>query len=103
MLKRDSGWNISVAIAKCRGIILLTGDGPLRRAAQSEGVNVMGTIGVLDQLYGGTYIETEEYLECLKRLQHYNGGRVRLPAKELEKRVEKAQKDLNEAFVRMVS
>lgn len=67
MLKRDSGWNISVAIAKCRGIILLTGDGPLRRAAQSEGVNVMGTIGVLDQLYGGTYIETEEYLECLKR------------------------------------
>ena len=41
---------IALAIAKTRGIILLTGDGPLRKAAMAEGVQVMGTIGVLDRL-----------------------------------------------------
>lgn len=69
----------------------MTGDGPLRKAAQSEGVAVLGTIGVLDQLYEGTYIETEEYLGCLKCLRNLNGGKVRLPAKELEQRIENVQ------------
>lgn len=81
---------VALAVAKCRGIVLLTGDGPLRKAAQSEGVTVIGTIGILDQLYNGDYIVREEYLECLKRLQHYNGGKVRLPAGELEKRIVQA-------------
>lgn len=71
----------------CGSSILLTGDGSLRKAAQAEGVPVIGTIGILDQLYDGAYIEREEYLECLKRLQQYNGGKVRLPGKELEKRI----------------
>lgn len=79
---------VALAIAKCRRIILLTGDGPLRIAAKAEGVTVIGTIGILDQLYDGDYIAREEYLQCLKRLQHYNGGKVRLPRKELEKRIE---------------
>lgn len=73
-----------------RNITLLTGDGPLRKAAQEEEVPVIGTIGILDQLYDGAYIEREEYLECLKRLQQYNGGKVRLPGKELEKRIEES-------------
>ncbi|MCM1122759.1 MAG: hypothetical protein NC416_09250 [Eubacterium sp.] len=79
---------VALAIAKCRNIILLTGDGPLRKAARSEGVSVMGTIGILDRLYDGAYIEREEYLRCLKRLQKYNGGKVRLPGIELERRIE---------------
>lgn len=79
---------VALAIAKCRKITLLTGDGLLRKAAQAEGVSVMRTIGILDQLYGGAYIAREEYLECLKLLQQYNGGKVRLPGKELEKRIE---------------
>ena len=52
---------IALAIAKVRGLTLLTGDGPLRKAAAAEGVNVMGTIGILDQLRDGKYIEDEEY------------------------------------------
>ncbi|MCD8365610.1 MAG: hypothetical protein LUC83_07350 [Clostridiales bacterium] len=32
---------IALAVAKTRGIILLTGDGPLRKAAAAEGVEVM--------------------------------------------------------------
>ncbi|MBD5492525.1 MAG: PIN domain-containing protein [Lachnospiraceae bacterium] len=72
-------------------IILLTGDGQLRKAAQAEGVAVIGTISILDQLYDGDYIAREEYLECLKKLQQYNGGKVRLPGKELEKRIEESK------------
>lgn len=79
---------VALAIAKVRGITLLTGDGPLRKAAEQENVTVIGTIGVLDRLYEGKYIEQEEYAECLKELLKNNGEKVRLPAKELEKRIE---------------
>lgn len=41
---------VALAMAKSREILLLTGDGALRKAAQAEKVKVMGTIGVLDQL-----------------------------------------------------
>ena len=80
---------VALAIAKVRGITLLTGDGPLRKAAEQENVVVIGTIGVLDRLYEGKHIEQEEYAECLKELLKNNGEKVRLPAKELEKRSEK--------------
>lgn len=78
---------VSLAIAKIRGIVLLTGDGPLRKAAVAEGVTVMGTIGVLDQLMENSLIETEEYLYCIERLLEENGGKVRLPKNELIKRI----------------
>ena len=79
---------VALAIAKVRGITLMTGDGPLRKAAAQEGVEVIGTIGVLDQLYEGTYIEKEEYVYCLKALLDNNGQKVRLPEKELQKRLD---------------
>lgn len=78
---------IALAIAKVRGLILLTGDGPLRKAAVAEGVTVMGTIGILDQLHNGKHIEDEEYVECIQRLLDKNGGKVRLPKHELEIRL----------------
>lgn len=78
---------VALAIAKIRGIVLLTGDGPLRKAAVDEGVTVMGTIGVLDQLMENSLIETEEYLYCIERLLEENGGKVRLPKNELIKRI----------------
>jgi len=80
---------VALAIAKCRGIVLMTGDGPLRKAALSENVEVMGTIGVLDKLIEGKLISTEEYLECLEKLKQLNGGKVRLPSKELGTRIKK--------------
>lgn len=78
---------VALAIAKVRGITLLTGDGPLRKAAEQENVMVIGTIGILDQLYEGAYIERVEYIDCLKELLENNGKKVRLPEKELEKRI----------------
>ena len=75
---------VALAIAKCRNIVLLSGDGPLRKAAEKEGVRVRGTIGLLKELYEDRHIDKEEYLYCLQGLQSHNGGKVRLPVKILE-------------------
>lgn len=79
---------IALAIAKCRHIVLLTGDKALRKAALSEGVSVMGTIGVLDQLLEQGLVDVEEYLSCFEALKKNNNGKVRLPEKELQKRID---------------
>ena len=73
----------------------MSGDGPLRKAAKEEGVEVIGTIGVLDQLYGGSYIMKEEYINCMKELQKNNGKKVRLPEDELQKRIGKLESETN--------
>lgn len=79
---------LALAIAKCSRITLITGDWALRKVAKEENVSVIGTIGILDQLYDGTYIGREEYLESLKLLHRYDGGKVRLPEEELVRRIE---------------
>ena len=80
---------VALAIAKVRGITLMTGDGPLRKAAEQENVAVIGTIGILDRLLNGRFIGKHEYIECMKELKKYNGSKVRLPEKELMKRIVK--------------
>ena len=52
----------------------------------------MGTIGVLDQLLDGEFIDSEEYVNCMKALKEANNGKVRLPEAELQKRIEKFTK-----------
>lgn len=79
---------IALAIAKSRKLILLTGDKALRKAAQAEGVPVMGTIGILDQLLEGNYIAREDFQYCIRELLRHNGSKVRLPLSELNKRLE---------------
>lgn len=79
---------VALAIAKLRKITLLTGDGALRKAAISEGVPVIGTIGVLDQLRDGSYIDDAEYEFCLLELQKHNGQVVRLPKAEITARLQ---------------
>ena len=78
---------IALAIAKIRDIALLTGDGPLRKAAKAEGVKVIGTIGILDRLLEGQYIKEDEFSYCINELLKQNGGKVRLPENELKKRL----------------
>lgn len=79
---------IALAIAHERKIILLTGDLALRKAAEQEHVPVWGTIGILDQLFQGSYISADEYRYCLQALLSHNGREVRLPAAELRKRID---------------
>jgi len=75
----------ALAVAKFRKIPLLTGDNPLRKAAEKEGVEVFGTIGLLDRLYDGDYINKIEYQFCLESLLEHKERR--LPVEELQKRI----------------
>lgn len=83
---------IALAIAKVRNIVLLTGDGALRKAAKSEYVKILGTIGILDQLLDGNYIAENEYERCLLELQRHNGQVVRLPKSEINSRLQRLKK-----------
>ena len=78
---------IALAIAKERNIVLLTGDGALRKAALQEEISIMGTLGILDQLWSEGRIDADELSFCLKQLIAHNGGTVRLPRAELERRL----------------
>ena len=80
---------IALAIAKVRKITLLTGDAALRKAAAKEGVTLIGTLGILDQLFDGELIDKEEYRHCLQELKNNNGGQIRLPKGEIEYRLQK--------------
>ena len=75
----------ALAIAKFRQIPLLTGDNALRKAAKKEQVEVMGTIGLLDRLYEGSYISESEYQDSLHALLQH--PERRLPKDEIENRL----------------
>ena len=78
---------IALAIAKNRNIILLTGDGALRKAAAQNGVSVKGTLGIIDELWTDGLIDDKEYRDCLIQLKEHNHGVIRLPDAEIEKRL----------------
>ena len=82
---------IALAIAKKRNITLLTGDMALRKAAISENVLVIGTIGLLDRLIDEEKIDKVEYLKCISALLEFNGNGVRLPEEELKKRLDESR------------
>ena len=78
---------IALAIAKQRNITLLTGDKALRKAAIQENVAIIGTLGVLDMLFDGNYIDAFECKYCITKLLEHNGVEVRLPVNELRRRL----------------
>lgn len=80
---------IALAIAKARGILLLTGDAALRKAALCERIEVKGTLGILDELMKEKLIETMEYEYCLREMIKHNGQEIRLPTNELIMRLQK--------------
>lgn len=82
---------VALAIAKERDIILLTGDGVLRNVAKEEGVTVIGTLGILDQLLKNELIDVSEYKECLQGFESLNGGAVRLPRSAISERLERTK------------
>ena len=82
----------ALAIAAKRKITLLTGDKSLKKAAEAEGVTVIGTIGLLDRLLAEGCIDQKEYHECLIRFKENNGSKIRLPEEELDKRIKEWNK-----------
>lgn len=77
----------ALAIAKFRGIVLLTGDGRLRKTAVAEGVTVHGTLWVFDELLCKGKITEEEYRGYMMELKKQNGNTVWLPEVEIYKRI----------------
>lgn len=77
----------ALAIAKFRNMILLTGDGRLRKVAIAEGVTVRGTLWVFDELLKTGKITAVEFKGYMSDLKKLNGGQVRLPEIEIDKRM----------------
>ena len=83
-----SRWDcVALAIAKKRNIWLLTGDKRLRRAAEREGVRVVGSIWILDRLLAEQCISSRRYAECLQKMLDDKSGKIRLPRDEIQKRL----------------
>lgn len=91
---------VALAIAKSRGIPLMTGDRHLRNAASKENVEFVGTIGVLDRLLAEGKATAGEYRTCIERLIEKNGGIIRLPANELEARLNRSREEVLSEMVR---
>lgn len=80
---------IALAIAKARSWTLLSGDKPLRKAAECEGVECHGIIWIYDELLHQAKISKTEYHEVLLSLRiSVQNGRCRLPIEELDYRLE---------------
>jgi predicted nucleic acid-binding protein len=74
----------ALVLARARAALLLTGDGALRRLAESEGVEVHGTLWLLDELVQCAVIPSQRAAEGLERMLAY--GR-RLPEDECKRRL----------------
>lgn len=79
----------ALAIAKHRRIILLTGDADLRKAAMKEGVEVHGSLWVVDEAYEGNKITLQTYKDVLESF--LSSPRIRLPRGEIIKRLARLQ------------
>lgn len=76
---------VALSIAASRSWVLLTGDNPLRKAAQNEGVPFKGTLGLLDLLFDEQFISAAQYKELLTRSKEL--PRLWWPAKEIDSRL----------------
>ena len=78
---------VALAIAKNRGLRLVTGDKALRLAAEVEGVITSGTIWILDRLLMEGMLSDRQYRKCAGNFLDACDRR-RLPVDELRVRLE---------------
>ena len=76
----------SLVYARDHGVTLLTGDGPLRKAATAEGVKVHGVLWVLDRLVSRGTVTAPEAGRSLALILE---GGARLPRREVARRLAK--------------
>jgi predicted nucleic acid-binding protein len=70
--------------AKGEGAVLLTDDGDLRAAAENEGLQVHGTLWLLDQLVAQGVVSKERAVEGLKQMKKAGSW---LPKEEVGRRL----------------
>lgn len=78
----------ALVLAEALEATLLTGDGALRDAAREIGVEVHGTIWLLDQMMAHGIIDGRERAQALKLMIDYGS---RLPKEEVESRLDEDQ------------
>lgn len=76
----------TIVVAEIEGGIVVTGDGPLRRAVKEEGMEVHGVLWVLDRLVGQTIIAPPRAATALNTMVSHGS---RLPEKEVERRFQR--------------
>jgi len=65
----DAGERAAIAVAKERGVVLLTDDLAAREAASDVGVDVHGSIGVIALGYGRGLLDRDEAASHMRALQ----------------------------------
>ena len=65
----DAGERAAIAVAKERGIVLLTDDLAAREAASDTGIDVHGSIGVIALGYGRGLLDRDEAASRMRALQ----------------------------------
>lgn len=81
---------VALSIAKEREIVLLTGDGNLRKIASNYNIEVKGTLGILDELLYKQYISIDVYKQCLLDLKFKTeAGLRRLPLSLIDDKLKK--------------
>ncbi len=92
-----SGYDaIALSIAMNRQISLATGDRRLRKVAESKGVRVIGSIGIVDMLYEKHIISPQEALSCFsmfKKINHKSA--IRMPDDILQNHIEQLLQAIN--------
>jgi len=74
----------ALVLAKHLKIVLLTGDGELRKAARQEGVGVHGVLWLLDKVVQYQVIVPNKAAEALRKMLAHGS---RLPQSEIQKRL----------------
>ena len=75
----------SLALAKARAWILLTGDGGLRQLAREEGVECHGVLWLLDRMFEKAILPGDELSAALQVIAAHPGRR--LPGSKIRKRL----------------
>jgi len=81
----------ALALAKTFGYVLLAGDASLREQADVERVECHGVLWVFDALYDQGILSGGQLAEALRRLAAHK--RCRLPRGEIQKRIERYERD----------
>lgn len=76
----------ALTLARSLGCALLSGDGPLRKAAGAEGVEVRGTVWLMDALLGAHLVTVDEVAAAYEAMRR-DGSR--LPWADVEGQIER--------------
>lgn len=74
----------ALVLARAEGLVLVTGDRALREAAETEGVEVHGTLWLLDRMVASGAVTEREAAAGLKAMMQ---AARRLPKDEVERRL----------------